>query len=249
MDKDSELAPTPEATQPGAEERQRLIMRLLARMAHEIRNPLSSLDIHVQLLEEDLSRLSAPAHEGLSKRLKIIRGELQRLDGIVQQYLNLAGPSSANLQPVDVGAVVRHVCELLRPEAAARGVAIDSEIASPPPTVQADMVQLTQALMNLVINAVQAVELKNGRVTVKAGADGSSVVFEVSDSGAGVPAERRSAIFEPFFTTKAEGSGMGLWIVQQIAAAHGGMVGVSDAPGGGAVFTLRLPAGEGGTPP
>jgi len=248
VDNTSELAPIPEAAQPGAEERQRLITRLLARLAHEIRNPLSSLDIHVQLLEEDLSRLSAPAHEGLSNRLKIIRGELQRLDGIVQQYLNLAGSSSANLQPVDVGAVVRHVCELLRPEAAARGVEIDSEIASPPPTVQADMVQLTQALVNLVINAVQAVE-RNGRVSVQTGADGSSVVFVVTDNGAGVPVEKRSAIFEPFFTTKAEGSGMGLWIVQQIAAAHGGMVGVSDAPGGGAVFTLRLPAGQGGTPP
>jgi two-component system, NtrC family, sensor histidine kinase HydH len=247
VDKNPELAPIAEASQAGTDERQRLITRLLARLAHEIRNPLSSLDIHVQLLEEDLSRLSAPAHEGLSNRLKIIRGELQRLDGIVQQYLNLAGPSPANLQPVDVAAIVRHVCELLRPEAAARGVAIESEIASPLPTVQADMVQLTQALVNLVINAVQAVD-RNGKVSVRAGADGSSVLFEVTDSGKGVPAERRSAVFEPFFTTQAEGSGMGLWIVQQIATAHGGMVGVSDAPGGGAAFILRIPAPEGGKP-
>jgi two-component system sensor histidine kinase HydH len=199
----------------------------------------------VQLLEEDLSRLSAPAHEGLSSRLKIIRGELQRLDGIVQQYLNLAGPSPANLQPVDVSEVVRHVCDLLRPEAAARGVSIESEVASPLPPTQADVVQLTQALVNLVINALQAVD-RDGRITVKAGAEAASILFAVTDSGEGVPAEKRSAIFEPFFTTKPEGSGMGLWIVQQIATAHGGTVSVGDAPGHGAVFTLRIPAVDGG---
>jgi two-component system sensor histidine kinase HydH len=237
--------PGPETAQRGPEERQRLITRLLARLAHEIRNPLSSLDIHVQLLEEDLSRLSAPAHEGLSSRLKIIRGELQRLDGIVQQYLNLAGPSPANLQPVDVSEVVRHVCDLLRPEAAARGVSIESEVAPQLPTMQADAVQLTQALVNLVINALQAVD-RDGRITVKAAAEASSILFAVTDSGEGVPAEKRSAIFEPFFTTKPEGSGMGLWIVQQIATAHGGTVSVGDAPGRGAVFTIRIPAADGG---
>jgi two-component system sensor histidine kinase HydH len=206
---------------------------------------LSSLDIHVQLLEEDLSRLSAPAHEGLSSRLKIIRGELQRLDGIVQQYLNLAGPSPANLQPVDVSEVVRHVCDLLRPEAAAKGVSIESEVAPQLPTMQADAVQLTQALVNLVINALQAVD-RDGRITVKATAEASSILFAVTDSGEGVPAEKRSAIFEPFFTTKPEGSGMGLWIVQQIATAHGGTVSVGDAPGRGAVFTICIPAADGG---
>lgn len=245
MDTIPNMVPRPEAAQPGPEERQRLITRLLARLAHEIRNPLSSLDIHVQLLEEDLSRLSAPAHEGFSSRLKIIRGELQRLDGIVQQYLNLAGPSPANLQPVDVSEVVRHVCELLRPEAAARGVSIESEVASPLPTMQADVVQLTQALVNLVINALQAVD-RDGKITVKAGAEASSILFAVTDSGEGVPAEKRSAIFEPFFTTKPEGSGMGLWIVQQIATAHGGTVSVGDAPGRGAVFTLSIPVVDGG---
>jgi two-component system sensor histidine kinase HydH len=250
VDEVHEITLAPEGAPSGSEERQRLITRLLARLAHEIRNPLSSLDIHVQLLEEDLAGLSPPAREGLSSRLKVIRGELQRLDGIVQQYLNLAGPTSPNLQSVDAGGVVRHVCELLRPEAAARGVAIESEVPSPAPTVRADAVQLTQALVNLVINAVQAVE-RNGKVSVRAGAsgDGTTVIFEVTDSGAGVPAERRAAIFEAFFTTKAEGSGLGLWIVHQIATAHGGTVGVTDAPGGGAVFTMSLPVAEGGSHP
>ena len=111
--------------------------------------------------------------------------------------------------------------------------------------MQADVVQLTQALVNLVINALQAVD-RDGKITVKAGAEASSILFAVTDSGEGVPAEKRSAIFEPFFTTKPEGSGMGLWIVQQIATAHGGTVSVGDAPGRGAVFTLSIPVVDGG---
>lgn len=245
MDQTGDAIAAAEAAPSGAAERQRLITRLLARLAHEIRNPLSSLDIHVQLLEEDLAGLAPAARDRLSGRLKIIRGELQRLDTIVQQYVNLAGPSPANRQTVDAGGVVQQVCELLQPEAAARGIAIETGVEPPVPSLSADAVQLTQALVNLVINAIQAVE-RDGRVAVSArfGEGGTAVLFEVSDSGPGVPAAKRAAVFEPFFTTKTEGSGLGLWIVQQIAAAHGGTVAVADSPLGGARFSLRLPVGE-----
>jgi two-component system sensor histidine kinase HydH len=96
--------------------------------------------------------------------------------------------------------------------------------------------------VNLVINAIQAVE-NAGRVAVSVRADEKQnrLVVDVHDSGPGVPAEKQATIFEPFFTTKTEGSGLGLWIVQQIATAHGGTVGVANAPAGGAVFTLHLP--------
>ena len=109
----------------------------------------------------------------------------------------------------------------------------------------ADSAQLKQALVNLIINAIQAVE-RNGRIDVIVRADRNRgvVALQVSDNGPGVPGEKRSAIFEPFFTTKAEGSGLGLWIVQQIAMAHGGVATVGDPAGGGAVFTLELPLRE-----
>src|SRR5439155_12385956 len=107
-----------------AQEKQLLLSRLLARLAHEIRNPLSSLDIHVQLLEEDLAQAPAQVKENTASRLEIIHGELRRLENIVKQFLSLAGPSSLDLQPVEVAKVIRHVGELLRPEAATRGVEI-----------------------------------------------------------------------------------------------------------------------------
>jgi signal transduction histidine kinase len=231
-----------DASELAAVERQRLLSRLLARLAHEIRNPLGSLDVHVQLLEEDLGRLTPPVDAKISGRVEIIRAELHRLDGIVRQFLSLAGPSSLNLQPVDVAEIVRHVCRLLEAEAAARDITVTAVLPEQLPELWADPGQLTQALVNLVINAIQAIE-RRGRVELRTTADpaAGAVTIAVYDTGPGIDADKRLAIFEPFFTTKTEGSGLGLWIVQQIAIAHGGSVAATNAPEGGAVLTLRLP--------
>jgi signal transduction histidine kinase len=225
-----------------AQEKRVLLSRLLARFAHEIRNPLSSLDIHVQLLEEDLAQATPQIREKSASRFEIIHGELHRLENIVKHFLSLAGPSSLHLHLVEVPKVVSHVCELLRPEAAVRGIDIIMKLPDSLPPVAADAAQLTQALVNLVINAIQAVE-RNGRVEVSGGVEDKDGVLTlaVHDTGPGIPADKQCAIFEPFFTTKAEGSGLGLWIVQQIITAHGGLVEVSNAAGGGAVFAFHLP--------
>jgi two-component system sensor histidine kinase HydH len=144
---------------------------------------------------------------------------------------------------MDVAKVVSHVCELLRPEAAVRGIELRMQLPNSLPTITADSAQLTQALVNLVINAIQAVE-RAGLVEVRAGADeeGDALFIEVRDNGPGIPPDKQSAIFEPFFTTKAEGSGLGLWIVQQIITAHGGAVEAANTPGSGAVFAVHLPS-------
>ena len=225
-----------------AQEKRLLLSRLLARFAHEVRNPLSSLDIHVQLLEEDIAQASPPVREKTAGRFEIIHGELHRLENIVKHFLSLAGPSSLDLHPVEIATVIGRVCELLRPEAAARGIEIVITLSDSLPPVAADAAQLTQALVNLVINAIQAVE-RNGRVEVSAALDEKTEVLTIAvrDTGPGVPADKQFPFFEPFFTTKAEGSGLGLWIVQQIITAHGGLVHASNAPGGGAVFALNLP--------
>jgi signal transduction histidine kinase len=225
-----------------AEEKQRLLSRLLARLAHEIRNPLSSLAIHVQLLEEDMAQAAPPLKTTVAGRFEIIRSELLRLENLMRQFLSLAAPSSVNLQTIDVAEIVAYVCELLRPEAATRGIRLAMNVPAGLPPLTADPAQLKQALINLVINAIQAIE-RDGQieVAVRADAAAGACFLQVSDNGPGVSSEKRSAIFEPFFTTKSEGSGLGLWIVQQIATAHGGLVTVEDRPSGGAAFVLRLP--------
>src|SRR5262249_5686816 len=150
-------------------------------------------------------------------------------------------PSALDLRPVEIPKVVGHVCELLRPEAAAREIEISARWPEATPPVVADSAQLTQALMNVVINAIQEGG-RNGRVEGSGiGNQQDMLTVAVRDTGPGIPPERRSAIFEPFYTTKSEGSGLGLWIVQQIVTAHEGTVEVGNAPGGGAVFALHLP--------
>lgn len=233
-----------EVTQAAAAEKRDLLARLLGRLAHEIRNPLSSLDIHVQLLEEDLGTLGAEQQKPLTSRLEIIHGELHRLESIVEHFLQLAGPSELDLESVEIPKVVTHVCELLRPEAAAREIDIVTQIAGDLPPAKADPVRLTQALMNLVINAMQAVESK-GRVAVSALANGESIIIEVRDNGPGIAPEKLASIFEPYFTTKAEGHGLGLWIAQQIVTAHGGGLRALNGEGRGAIFTVSLPLKHG----
>lgn len=221
-------------------EKRDLLERLLARLAHEIRNPLSSLDIHVQLLEEDLDAFAPGAREKLGSRLEIIHGELHRLESIVENFLRLAGPSALDLEAVDLAKLVNHVCDLLRPEAARREIALVAAVGTADGPVVIDPVRLTQAVMNMVINAMQAVE-KNGRIEVAAAASSTGISITVRDNGPGIPAERMDAIFDPYFTTKPEGSGLGLWIAQKIVVAHGGVLTAQNGPVAGAVFTMSLP--------
>ncbi len=229
-----------DATPSAIAEKRDLLDRFVARLAHEIRNPLSSLDIHFQLLEEDLGTLTPGTREQLTPRFEIIHGELRRLTNIVENFLRLTRPSDLDPGPVEIPKIINHVCELMRPEAAAREIEIQVRLQEPLPVLMADGVRLTQALLNLVINGLQAVE-RNGRIEVEAVARNGSVVIEVRDNGPGIPPEKQGAIFDPYFTTKAQGNGLGLWIAQQIVSAHGGTLQAQNAPQGGAIFALLLP--------
>ena len=225
-------------------EKRDLLERLLARLAHEIRNPLSSLDIHVQLLEEDLGTLAPELRAQLNSRLEIIHGEVHRLESIVEHFVRLAGPSALDLESVELSRIINHVCELLRPEAAARQIEIIAQVQNGLPDLQADPVRLTQALVNLVINAVQAVE-RNGLVEVSVARADDAISVAISDNGPGISPEKLASIFEPYFTTKPEGSGLGLWIAQQIVTAHGGTLRAENRSERGAVFTMLLPLKRG----
>jgi signal transduction histidine kinase len=222
-----------------AQEKRELLSRLIARLAHEIRNPLSSLHIHVQLLEEDVARSLPEAKSRFATRFNIIHGELNRLESLVKHFVSLSGPSALDLQPADPARLVHNVAALLQPEAASRGVTMTAP-CDEGVQFRADPGQLTQALVNLAINAIQAVE-RGGSILLRATAHADRILFSIEDTGPGVPMEQRSTIFEPFFTTKPQGSGLGLWIVQQIVSAHGGRIDVRDNVPRGAIFTIQLP--------
>lgn len=231
----------PDASALASEEKRALLSRLVARLAHEVRNPLSSLDVHVQLLQEDLAQPEPAMREKMAGRLNVIRGELKRLEEIVENFLRLRGPSALTLGEVNVARLLQHVIELVGPEAASRQIDFRCEADAALGPLLADDGQLTQAVLNVVLNALQAVQ-RQGRIVVAARAEGEeALLIEVRDSGPGVLAQNRAEIFEPYFTTKEDGTGLGLWIAQQIVAAHGGTIAVDNAPEGGAVFSFRLP--------
>jgi len=221
-------------------EKRDLLARLLKRLAHEIGNPLSSLAVHFQLLEEDVSAMPDPQRNQLAARLGIIHGELHRLENIVERFLKLAGPSALELESASIEKIVTHVCALLQPEASSRHIEILAQLEPDLPPVTIDSVRLTQALLNILINSLQAIG-EGGRVTVTAGKHDENLSLSVQDTGPGIPASNLGEIFDPYFTTKPEGSGLGLWIAQQIAVAHGGDLQAENATGGGALFTLKLP--------
>lgn len=229
-----------EITSNTAQEKRELLSRLLARLAHEIRNPLSSLHIHVQLLEEDVARNLPELKGKLASRFGIIHGELNRLEGLVKHFLSLSGPAALDLQIVDPCKLVNTVAALLQPEAATRGVSMTANCEEGI-QLRADPGQLTQALVNLAINAIQAVD-RGGAIVMSARAHAGHVILSIQDSGPGVEPALHSTIFEPFYTTKPEGSGLGLWIVQQIVSAHSGRMHVSNCLPHGALFTIELPA-------
>lgn len=230
-----------DVTQLGVDEKQGLLSRLLGRLAHEIRNPLSSLNIHLQLLEEDLGELAPDTREKLSGRLDIIHGEMQRLETIVTHFLRLSSPSELNLEKIEIDRIVRNVRDLLAPEAEARGIKLAANFEGTLPPIMGDPVQLAQALINLVINAIQALG-HGGQIEVQASCSGEAILIAVRDTGPGIPADKFAHIFEPYFTTKSDGNGLGLWIAQQIATAHRGEIKAANTAGLGAIFTIRLPA-------
>jgi len=229
----------PDSTQALAQKRD-LLERLMARLAHEIRNPLSSLGVHFQLLEEDVSSLAPGAEARLADRFEIIRGELHRLESIVGHFLRLAGPSALEIEELDLLKVAGHVCELLRPEAGSRGITLTLETpAEALPSLHADRVRITQVLVNLVINAMQAVK-RDGHVRINLAANDTSMRVQVTDDGPGIPPEKLAAVFDPYYTTKEEGTGLGLWIAQQIVTGHNGSLRAQSGEKG-AVFTMVLP--------
>lgn len=231
------------ASAPGSwtqQEKRALLTQLLSHLAHEIRNPLSALDVHVQLLEEDLVQMSLPSSEKTMERFQIIRTEIRRLENIVRKFLQLTGPSSLHLTEVSLNEIIRHAAGLMEPEAARQGIEMPLELAEEMPILMADKAQLTQAALNLLINALQAVGA-NGWVVIRTifEADRIQAVFE--DNGPGISREHLPKIFEPYFTTKTDGSGLGLWIAQQIIHAHGGVLRADNGAERGARFVISLP--------
>ncbi len=217
------------------------IGELAAGVAHEIRNPLSSIRGFAQFLHHALrDRPAEQEYAGVMIR------ELDRINRVVTDLLTFSRPLAVERTPTDLAELVDHTFRLVTADAGAKGVEISAAIPDDLPRIPLDGNQLTHALLNLMLNALQAVD-QGGRVSVGAEYEGAEKVFHlwVEDDGAGIPAEHRSKIFDPFFTTRRKGTGLGLAIVHKIVENHSGEIRMESpvsGKNGGCRFTIRLPA-------
>ena len=217
---------------------------LASTVAHEVRNPLNAVGMTAQRLKREFLA-ATPATDDraeLEELLAVMASETQRIDRIVQQFLEYARPPRLAPERVDLGALVRDAGERARSRAEARGVRLEVEASGAGEAV-VDPAQLRQALDNLVRNAVEATP-EGGLVSLVARLESGGAVVEVRDTGRGIEPDHLPRIFDLYFTTKADGTGVGLAVTQQIVAGHGGTIEVDSRPGAGTTMTVRLP-GEG----
>jgi signal transduction histidine kinase len=239
-----DITETRKATEETIEsERFSALTLLAAGVAHEVGNPLNSLDIHLQLIQRRVRKLSAKARAELEEAVAVTRQEVARLDHIITQFLRAIRHQAPTLRQGSLNAVVEETLGFLGPEIRDRDVLVETELDPGLPSVEMDHDQIKQALFNIVRNAIQAMRT-GGILRVRTGGDEEGVFVRFADSGGGIAPEVIGRIFEPYFTTKQGGSGLGLFIVRRIVRAHGGELSLESAPGKGLTLTIRLPRAD-----
>jgi len=216
------------------------VVMLAAGVAHELGNPLNSLNIHLQLMDRLSKKKDAETSEKLGKSLDICRDEVKRLDRIISNFLEAIRPSKPNFKQVDLLVVLEQVLGLLELEFEEKGVQVEIEVSDKAPSVHADPDQVKQVFFNVIKNAVDAM-VKNPRLKIFLRSDEENVYLQFADSGKGISKEDLSKVFQPYFTTKKEGHGLGMMIVHRIMRAHGGQVGIESKTRTGTVITLQFP--------
>ena len=210
-----------------------------ASLHHEINNPLSALALHLQLLDE---RLAGHSDIEVEETMRILKIEIARITGVLNGFREYASVLTMNREKTDLATVVNHTIDLIRPQADRQGARITLRLPSADATFRADAALLEQVLLNLVLNALEAMP-QGGELRISMQHQLDRVVLTVADSGAGIPPDRQSRIFDPFFTTKPGGSGMGLAICDKIVREHGGQINLETGPEG-TRFHITLPRSD-----
>ena len=221
-------------------ERLAAVGRISAQITHEIRNPLNSIGLNAELLAEELASGGSPEARQL---VAAIGREVDRLEGVTEEYLRFARLPRATLSRQDANEILSGLLDFLAPELAAAGVEVRRELAGGLPPVRCDEGLLRAVFLNLVRNSREAMP-GGGSVTVRTGVVEGAVEVRVTDTGGGIPPESLTRIFDPFYSTKERGTGLGLAFAQQVVKEHGGTIRCESAVGRGTSFSVRLPAAE-----
>ncbi len=239
--------------------------RLLGVIAHEIKNPLSTIKVNLRLADEDLQETASAIKQGslqvseispgrdeienrlsrTRRKIAVITKEAGRLEQILDNFLRFADQTRPRLIPADVNLLVSDLFDFFLPQAIAHSITMRQQLHKEPLVCLLDAVMLKQALLNLFINAQQALD-KQGELMVRTGPAPKSgfAQIQISDTGKGIPAERIEHLFEPYQSTKPEGSGLGLATAKKIIDLHNGSISVVSESGKGTSFTITLPLSE-----
>ena len=217
---------------------------LAAGVAHEIKNPLGSIGIHIQLIQKAINAEKSPDKGSISKYLEVIMEEVDRLNGIVIDFLFAVRPINADLERRCLNSLVHDVMDFVRFELKEAGIEVDERYAESIPDLDLDEKYMKQALLNIIKNAIGAMP-EGGVLKISTEVDSTDVILRVTDTGVGIDEENLTKIFEPYFTTKEFGSGLGLTVVYKIIKEHGGEISVTSREGEGTTFALSFPIPEG----
>jgi len=217
------------------------IAQLAGGLAHEIKNPLSTIRLNIELLAEDLEEIDSPQARRVFRKIDVVKRECKRLEELLNGFLNFACAHRLDLQPGDANRAIREVIGLFRPQAIESNIEVIEYLASDLPSVLLDPRSFHRALFNLVLNAQQAMP-DGGELVIRTRSGGNEIAIDLIDTGCGMDAETLEHLFEAFFSTKKGGSGLGLATVSKIIEAHNGRIVVMSEPNYGTQFTIILPS-------
>jgi two-component system, sporulation sensor kinase E len=221
-------------------ERLNALTLLAAGVAHEIGNPLNSLNIHLQLIEREARKIDGGKGADLEESVEVARAEINRLDSIITQFLRAIRPTRPQLRPENVNTIVEESVRFFAPEIKDRDIVVEQELRSDLPLIDLDRDQMKQAFYNVIKNSFEAMKAR-GILRIRTDKDDSHVLITFSDTGGGISPENLSHVFEPYFTTKTTGTGLGLLIVRRIVREHGGEMSIESSEGSGLTLRIRLP--------
>ena len=223
------------------EERVESVLELAAGVAHELGNPLNSLNIHLQVMQRQLNKLKdTPGLDKVKGSLEVCAGEVERLDSIITHFLEAVRPRQPDLHDLDLIAPLEESIEFLGPELEGAGVRVDLELSASLPVVQGDRNQIKQVFFNIIKNARQAMK-SGGSIKIRAFSDDEFDYIQIGDTGEGISQEDLHKVFQPYFSTKQDGHGLGMMIVERIMRDHGGQIGIDSRPDRGTLVTLQFP--------
>ena len=239
---------TPNELNRRLEEQYTEIARLAGGLAHEVKNPLSTIRLNMGLLEEDVEELEdTPQRRRVLKRIETVKRETLRLEDLLNEFLNFTRAHNLELTAADANHELKEILDFFRPQATNANVEILEYFANDLPTIRIDKRSFDRAILNLLLNALQAIKGKEddnskGEILVRTRPCGSEVAIDLIDSGSGMSDETLQKIFEPFFSTKIGGTGLGLPTVRKVVEGHGGRIAIQSEIGRGTQFTLTFPA-------